>query len=377
MALYGSLRTMPLADVLQWLKTTNKAGELNIKRDGHEWQLRIAQGNVSGYLGPEIVDRLDQLIVNLGLLSEDDLRVAYHYQREHGGSFKSALDHSGLLSLPQINDTLRELALESIYDLFVDLPGDFVFTDDVVNGIDLKDTQTDFLPLDLDANHLLMEAAKRQDDWDTIRQRLGDDELNVEIVEEKMPAFDSLTVRQRRILAGLHAGHTIADISFELRAPVTAILHTLVGLEETGALLLHKGGIHEKTPGRQTSKFNELIFQAEVLRQARQFDEAITLLETALTLRPDATEARTLLQEISQEQLQELYALLPPLKTPVLVATEERLHALQLRGADRFLIERIAARMDIGSLVMVSSMNERETLKTLRRLLHNGVIELH
>jgi hypothetical protein len=32
--------------------------------------------------------------------------------------------------------------------------------------------------------------------------------------------------------------------------------------------------------------------------------------------------------------------------------------------------------MDVGSLIMVSSMSERETLKTLRRLLHGGIIEL-
>jgi hypothetical protein len=32
--------------------------------------------------------------------------------------------------------------------------------------------------------------------------------------------------------------------------------------------------------------------------------------------------------------------------------------------------------MDIGALVMVSSMSERDTLKTLRKLLHSGTIEL-
>jgi hypothetical protein len=32
--------------------------------------------------------------------------------------------------------------------------------------------------------------------------------------------------------------------------------------------------------------------------------------------------------------------------------------------------------MDIGNLIMVSSLNVRDTLKTLRKLLHSGIIEL-
>jgi hypothetical protein len=66
---------------------------------------------------------------------------------------------------------------------------------------------------------------------------------------------------------------------------------------------------------------------------------------------------------------------MPPVKVPTIV-DEGRVARLRLRPEERFLVDRLGAGMDVGGLIMVSSMNERETLKTLRRLLHGGIIAL-
>jgi hypothetical protein len=113
-----------------------------------------------------------------------------------------------------------------------------------------------------------------------------------------------------------------------------------------------------------------------LLRQSRQFDKAVSLLSAAVRMRPDVEHVRQALKEALEEQTREHYHTLPPHEVPRVIATEERMRCLKLRPDERFVIDRLAARMDIGSLIMVSSLNERETLKFLRRLVHGGIIDL-
>lgn len=376
MALHGSLLTMPLADLLSWLKSSGRAGLLTVFRDSNEWELVVSGGAVTGYGGPELRDNLGYIIVTSGLLSEDDLRLAYQYQRANGGTLRRALVDRGILTAEALDACLIELATESIYDLFLDLPGDFVFSERTDDGlsIDWEDT-LERLPLALNINHLLMEGVQRQDEWEHIRGRFPTDDLLIELVDEKLPELDSLKVRERRILASLSAGQSLTDLCFELRAPIPSVLRILARFEEEGAIRIEKRighRINEKNAGRVST----LVEQAAVLRTSGQFNEAIALLEVALRMRPDAEEARLALKEALEEQIRDLYAQLPPVKVPVLVANEERLARLKLRPEERFLLDRLSAHMDIGSLIMVSSLNERETLKTLRKLIHSNIIEL-
>ena len=376
MAIHGSLATMPLSDLLSWVKTTSRSGNLMVARDGNEWELSLERGHVIGYSGPELKNNLGHVVVTSGLLTEEDLRRAYQYRREHGGTLHSALIDCGLLTKEQLRECLTELACESIYDLFIDLPGEFVFTDVGADSFERElEAEVERLPLDLDVNHLLMEGARRQDEWQHIRERFPNDEVNVRIIDDKLPPIETLGVRERRILASLSAGQSISDICLELRAPIPAVLRALAALEEVGAVEIREWS-REHAAGGDPSRVDGLLRQADTLRQAHQFDEAIALIEATIRLRPDREEARALLRDVLAEQIQDLYLTLPPVKVPRVVADDKRLSRLRLRPEEHFLLDRLKARMDIGSLIMVSSMSERETLKTLKKLIHSGIISL-
>jgi tetratricopeptide (TPR) repeat protein len=376
MAIHGSLLTMPLSDLLGWVKTTLRSGSLLVTRDGNEWELVLTNGRVTGYGGPELRDYLGQIIVTSGLLTEEDLRQAYQLRREYGGSLHQALLGSGMLSHDQLQECLTELACESIYDLFLELPGDFVFSEQKspVLGLELDDIG-DHLPLDLDVNHLLMEGATRQDEWKHVRERFPHDDIDVVIVDDNLGPIENLTVRERRILASLESGQSLTDICLELRAPIASVLRALAELEKKGAVRISETAL-DAPAAADSGKVEHLVEQSTLLREAGQYDEAIALLEVAIRMRPDHTEARRALRECLEGQIQELYTALPPVKVPALVVDEARLSRLRLRSEERFLVDRLGAGMDVGSLIMISSMSERETLKTLRRLMHGGVIAL-
>jgi len=376
MAIYGSLRTMPLCDLLSWVKSMSRSGLVTLSRDGNEWELLVEGGLVTGYSGPELRENLGHIVVTSRLLTEEELRGAYQHQRQNGGSLQRAILDKGLLAPQVLQACLRELACEAIYDLFIDLPGEFVFSELIPAGLDLGlDDAVDRLPLQLDVNHLLMEGARRQDEWSSIRQRFPHDDVCVRIIDEKLPPLEKLGVRERRILASLSAGQSISDLCLELRAPILSVLRSLVAFEEQGAVEFVHSQAPEGTEGAK-GRVEQLVRQAEVLRQARQFDEAASLLEVAVRMRPDADKPRLALKETVEEQLKDLYTALPPLKVPVLIADEQRIRGLKLRPEERFLLNRLSAHMDVGSLIMVSSMNERDTLKWLKKLLHSGIVEL-
>jgi len=372
MAIHGSLSTMPLSELLVWVQTNNRSGRITIMRDNNEWELTVEGARVTGYLGPETRDNLGHIVVTSGMLTEEDLRAAYQYQRETGSGLQGALLERGMLTREELEECLTELATESIYDLFIDLPGEFVFSELVVGGFDIEMEGEENLPLSLPVNGLLMEGARRQDEWNHIRERFPRDDITVEINHDKLP-IDTLGVRERRIMASLSAGQSISDICLEMRAPIPSVLRILAAFEAEGAVEVKRGEADIHPRG---ARVEELMAQAVVMRQAQQFDEAVALLEVAVRMRPNEEEVRAALGEAVHEQVQELYRLLPPVRVPVLVADDERVRKLRLRPDERFLLNRLSARMDIGSLIMISSINERETLKTLRRLLHSGIIDL-
>lgn len=372
MAIHGDLKTLPLADLLSWLRSAQRTGMLTVRRDGGEWELELESGRVASYSGPELGVDLGQIIVTSGLITEADLLAAIQHQRQADVSLRQALVTLHIMSSEQLDACLTELATESLYDLFLDLPGTFVFSDASERGVVITlDDDAERLTLDLDVNHLLMEGARRQDEWEHIRQRFPQDDVSVRIVDENLPALDKLGVREHRILASLAAGQSVSDICFELRAPVPSVLRILAELEEVGAVKISKASAKEDTGGR----FEDLMQQAQALKTASQFDEALAILEAAVRIRPDSEPGRALLKETLEEQISQLYIALPPLKVPV-VADDARLRRMSLRPEERFVVDRLSAHMDVGSLIMVSSLNERETLKLLRKLVHSGIVEL-
>ncbi len=344
-----------------------------MQRDGGEWEVALAAGRVTGYAGPELRENLGQIAVLSGLTTEADLRTAIAHAKEHGVSLQRALADLAIIAPRQLHECLTELATESLYDLFLDLPGTFVFSDaaDHAIGIDLADEE-DRLPLDVDINHLLMEGARRQDEWTHIRERFPQDDVRVNIIHERLPPLEALGVRERRVLASLSAGQSVSDICLELRAPVPSVLRTLAQLEADGAVQIVRSEVGAP-PDRD--RFEELLSQAVTLRTAQQFDEAVAILEVAVRMRPDSEPAREALKEALEDQLKDLYAILPPLKVPQVV-DEARLRRMTLKAEERFVVDRLGANMDVGSLIMVSSLNERDTLKMLRKLMHGGIVTL-
>ena len=107
-------------------------------------------------------------------------------------------------------------------------------------------------------------------------------------------------------------------------------------------------------PGIVAAVSTFLAQSGQNILDAQQFDEAMALLEVAVRMRPTDTQIRTALRDTIREQVEELYRMLPPVRVPTVVANEDRLRRLRLRPEERFLMNRLEAQMDVGSLIMIS-----------------------
>src|SRR5690242_8398422 len=97
MSLYGHLKTMSLADLFQWLKTSRKSGVLTVQSGEEERSLNFDMGRIHSYTSRELRENLGQLLVGFGLVSESDINQAYRLRRQNGQPLANILIEKGFV----------------------------------------------------------------------------------------------------------------------------------------------------------------------------------------------------------------------------------------------------------------------------------------
>src|SRR5438045_3688014 len=104
MPLSGSLSTMPLPDLLQWLSDSRRSGTLTVALDFEERFLRFSEGCVAGVEGDDPQARdLGRCFVELGLLDEETLEDVTARVEATGLSLARVLLAEGRLSTEQLD----------------------------------------------------------------------------------------------------------------------------------------------------------------------------------------------------------------------------------------------------------------------------------
>ena len=97
---------------------------------------------------------------------------------------------------------------EAIYHLFTWTRGNFFFEADQVPDADIT--------VSINPDSLLLEAARRVDEWSLIEKKIPSLDLIFEVDRDRVKeAFSELTPEQQRILTLLDGAHTVTDVSEE------------------------------------------------------------------------------------------------------------------------------------------------------------------
>ena len=233
----GDVSALALSDVIQNLANNHKSGTLTLELEGAVRHIQFRGGKFIAYTdnqGFSIAQwLLDKEIVPAAKLQE----ALRRYRRRKKKSLGLILNDMKAISLQDYASYLQDMVLETLYEVLSFREGTFEFHEEILDE-KFSDPEVRALGLELPAQNVLMEAARRMDDWQAIRHHIPAEceiyhappaerdrligETSDEIVREAIELMDGTrTVRQViaklpygrfeacRAVAGLIAGKKV------------------------------------------------------------------------------------------------------------------------------------------------------------------------
>lgn len=206
----GSLKHVPLPEVLQFLSMGKSSGVLRLKRNKSEITLSIANGKIINSSAIDRRRRIGDLLVNRGLLKRSELTRLLNLQKtvESDKRLGQILVERDIVTEETIRETLRLQLEEEIWNLFSWQDGDFAF--EQLETADLGDAI-----VQIDIEPLILEGTRRNDEWQKILTIIPNDRM----VLEPGPVSDEF---ERHLKLRPHEWQVLAQVNgrFSVRAIV-------------------------------------------------------------------------------------------------------------------------------------------------------------
>src|SRR3954462_15660951 len=210
MAFQGSLKELPLPDIIQLVSVSGKTGVFSLRRNGDS-----SSGEI--YL--------------------------------RGGQIVHA----------QAGDLLGE---EAVYELAIWPEGDFVFT---------PGKETDVTTIQKSNTNLLMEAARRIDEWQILSKRIPSTRLVPVFTQQATTTSVSLTPQEWALICKIDERRTIEEVAIGLGMSPFETCKLLYGLITSGLVTLNEDFTRLHTERLHGQSTEELAAVAELIHgQARE-----------------------------------------------------------------------------------------------------------
>ena len=202
MPLFGTLRSMSLPDLLQWLGATQKTGTLWIERNKISKAILMRKGEIVGCSSDDPPERLGHWLMARGKITEAELRQGLAVQEQIGKYLGTILVEMGALSPNELSAHLEAKAEEVIYSLFDWEDAHFRFEDHLADHANI-------FPVALRVEDVLLRGLKRYDEMKQIRTVFNDPGIILRRTDRKPPP-EVLNKRMARTLYGSRAMVSVA-----------------------------------------------------------------------------------------------------------------------------------------------------------------------
>lgn len=229
MAIKGSLNDAGLADVCQLLSIGLKTGCLSVTDQSRFGQLYFDRGRITFATIVNRRDRLGDLLVRDGVISEDQLRevVAEQAQRADRRLGELLLER-GDLDAETLAAFIRHQIEEAVYHLLAWRRGSFHFEPD-------RSPDEREMLLSLRPESLLLEGARRIDEWEIIETKITSPDLIFALDRPRLEAAHvQLTAEQELLLPLMDGRRSVQDLADAARMSEFAAAKALYGLVQAG-----------------------------------------------------------------------------------------------------------------------------------------------
>jgi len=380
MSITGNLKTMELAELLQWLSGAQKTGTLVVENGKVTKQIFFREGMIVSSASTDPKEHLGAFLVSHGFITDAELGQAIRMQESNKMLLGKILSTIGAISEHDVHRMLRLKAEESIYDVFSWPEGDFRFLDQQLPTANM-------VPISIDVTGLVLEGMQRFDEWKRIREIVpSSSSVPVAVGEFDDKVF---TEGAAQILSLIDDDRTVADICKLTHSSEFHVCRILFRQVQSKRLKIvrPRGTPAAEAPTAappaaapappQSITPDALLVIAQQALQKSEFETALRHMRAARALDPDsrklAGEASKLEDRIRAEV--EKSGVLPT-SIPILARTMEELTQLKISSQEGFLLTRLNGSYDLKSIVNISSMNALDVQLAVWKLLKAGHIRL-
>jgi hypothetical protein len=366
MSVSGNLKTMDLAELLQWVGLGRKTGFLVFARKNIRNYIYFRDGQIISSRSNEPNKQLGHFLLFKGKITEAQLRRALEIQAQNRQVLGKILAQEKFVPQEDIEKALIMRTEEVIYDLFLWEDGYFRFA---VDGYNIKE----LILINLELNSIIFEGVRRKDEWARIRSIFPSNDATLKLRSDADVKGLVFTPLQKKLLFLLTLNKTISEIILELHGSDFLVNFELMQLYESGFLEI------SEARGKQSAVKDSMEFfnRAMELMQNGKYSDALRVFQEILRIDPQNARADEQIEIAERAMCGEFYTgSLPPNKIPYFVLPQSALREHHLSHQEAFIASRIDGSVDIKSIVMLAPVREIEILQTLDKLMKLNLIAL-
>jgi tetratricopeptide (TPR) repeat protein len=277
MAIEGSLADVSLADICQLLSLGRKTGCLTVTDRSNFGYIYFKSGRIIYASVLNRPDRLGELLVKNGVIERETLSRAMEEQsRQSQKRLGEILVELGSLSQEELERWITVQIEEAVYHLFSWNQGSFHFNPDETPD------EKEVLLVSLNADSLLMEGARRVDEWSLIEKKIPSLNLIFKVVRDPEEQEDvELSTNQKKLLPLLDGDRTVTDLVRDaglVEFETAKALYELVqaGFVQQVGQKAPEGEKKDVTAVHQHVSLGQAFYRAGMLEDAaREFNEAL------------------------------------------------------------------------------------------------------
>lgn len=162
--LQGRLGHLLLIDILQMLSLSGQTGTLELRQGWNTRTILFHEGRLTHISQGTRPISIGELLVKSGRLSAQQVEFLAQRSRQTGKALSRQLLDSGLATAEDLHRCAEQQIEEAIYSLFLWRDCEFRFYWGEPASLDQENT----LPVDISSERLIMEGARRVDEWSRI-----------------------------------------------------------------------------------------------------------------------------------------------------------------------------------------------------------------
>lgn len=276
MGFQGQLSSVSLTDIFQTLHMNRQTGTLSVgSPDGHR-HIYFDNGQVAMCDAPQVDGRAFVLnaLLRKSLLSPEQTDDLNQRLYSLGHPLRDLILASGYVQEAELDEACAWCIEELVCPIFEWHEGDFTFTDGApVQQLQVHDVAA-MGAVGLQTTQLLLEASRRKDEWRRIREVITDQAALYVVDNDGRNNLRNIQTdpEMLKVLRYLDGRHT-------LDAVASAVGVTRFDTYAIAAQLVLAGVARPRTP-------DEVVVDAEQLRQSGDIESAMSLLEAVHKLNP-------------------------------------------------------------------------------------------